>query len=96
MYEALGEEDKAATTTKTIAITKTCNGFGMEITDDASVAALTDDTARSAGVAVGWIIVGVTLEGVHWPTESKRTKIVELLSTVAVSETVVFTFEVQA
>ena len=67
----------------------------MEIADDASVAALTDDTARSAGVAVGWIIVGVTLEGVHWPTESKRAKIVELLSTVAVSETVVFTFEVQ-
>ena len=72
------------------------HGFGIEVGEAAQVLSFTDDaphTAERCGVELGWVIVGMTLEGVQWPTNESRGKVVELLSKVEQGETVVFSFE---
>ena len=87
-----------ATRTVEVSMAKsTEHGFGMEVGNAAEILSFTDDAphmAEECGVKVGWLIIGITLEGVQWPTNESRDKIVELLSVVDAGETVMFSFEV--
>jgi hypothetical protein len=80
--------------TEHVSLTKSSTeGFGMEIGDGAVVLSVSGPAAGS-NIATGWVIVGVSLEGEHWPTNESRATVVQLLSTVAPGGKVGFTFEV--
>ena len=79
--------------TEHVSLTKSSTeGFGIEVGDGAVVLSVSGPAAGSS-IATGWVIVGVSMEGEHWPTNESRATVVELLSTVAPGGKVGFTFE---